>query len=273
MTDQPTITDLPTYDQIDRLVNEDPLKLRDLAWALRREVERLRAAAPHIAAQHSTDLEAALDSARNVIALSSRDWSTSHDLAWLWGILVGWDEDPTAGDVDQGDAMTDLAARHRWSPGDVARLRRLRAAIDLAGRPGSSPTTRTTAEQPGPRGCRVCPPGCIECTYDPILRAMCRCYGTAGHDEPTTRAEPGDALRNLARRLLDVTYREMNRDAADSDTERASGWPALTAAADALRDHLAGQPETRTTSTVALCRSCWPGQGCNQPTQEPTDGR
>lgn len=37
------MSDLPTYDQIDELVDTDALKLRDLAWALTNEVQRLRA--------------------------------------------------------------------------------------------------------------------------------------------------------------------------------------------------------------------------------------
>jgi hypothetical protein len=74
-------------------------------------------------------LYSALDSARHTMALSSNDWATNADFAWLWGILVGWDDDPTAGDVDQGDAMGDLARRFGWSTDDVERLRTLRAAV------------------------------------------------------------------------------------------------------------------------------------------------
>lgn len=77
----------------------------------------------------STDLVAALDSASTVLALSSRDWSTSYDLAWLYGIFCGWDDDPTGGDVDQLDAMSEVAVRHGWSADDVERLRRLHAAV------------------------------------------------------------------------------------------------------------------------------------------------
>jgi hypothetical protein len=75
------------------------------------------------------DLYSALDSAHTTMALSSQDWGVSSDFAWLWGILVGWDAEPDGGDVDQGDAMGELAARFRWSEADVARLRRLRAAV------------------------------------------------------------------------------------------------------------------------------------------------
>jgi hypothetical protein len=76
------------------------------------------------------DLYSALDSARTVMALSSQDWGVSSDFAWLWGILVGWDAEPDdSADEGAGDAMAEVAARHRWSADDVARLRRLRAAV------------------------------------------------------------------------------------------------------------------------------------------------
>ena len=78
-----------------------------------------------------TDLYSALDSAHATMALSSQDWSVARDFAWLYGILVGWDNEPTGGDVDQGDgkALDDLAERFGWSDDQVDRLRRLRAAV------------------------------------------------------------------------------------------------------------------------------------------------
>lgn len=72
-----------------------------------------------------SDLYAALDSAASVIALSSNDWSTDRDLAWLYGILVGWEDE----DAESGGTIDQLAARMHWNPDDVARLRRLRAAV------------------------------------------------------------------------------------------------------------------------------------------------
>ncbi|GGM52772.1 hypothetical protein ACFFX1_55365 [Dactylosporangium sucinum] len=76
------------------------------------------------------DLHAALDSAGSTMALSSQDWGATPDFAWLYGILVGWDGDPSGGDVDQGGgAMRELAARHDWTDADVERLRRLHAAV------------------------------------------------------------------------------------------------------------------------------------------------
>lgn len=76
------------------------------------------------------DLYSALDSARSTIAFSSQDWAASADFAWLYGILVGWSDDPSGGDVDQcGGAMQELAARFGWTDENVALLRRLHAAV------------------------------------------------------------------------------------------------------------------------------------------------
>lgn len=68
------------------------------------------------------DLYAAFDSAHCTMALSSQDWSTSRDVAWLWGILVGWAD-------GEGGALPELAARFGWTADDVARLKRFRSAI------------------------------------------------------------------------------------------------------------------------------------------------
>ena len=76
-----------------------------------------------------TDLVSALDSARTTIVFSSNDWGASRDFAWLYGILVGWSDDPSGGDVDQGDALGELASRFGWTTDDVERLRRLHAAV------------------------------------------------------------------------------------------------------------------------------------------------
>jgi hypothetical protein len=77
-----------------------------------------------------TDLYSALDSVKSTMAVSARDWGAAPDLAWLYGIFVGWSDDPTGGDVDQGGgAMQELAARFGWSDADVERLRQLHAAV------------------------------------------------------------------------------------------------------------------------------------------------
>ncbi len=69
------------------------------------------------------DVYSALDSARTTMTLSSQDWSTASDVAWLYGILVGWSD-------EEGDALPSLALRFGWSPADVERLKVLRAAVE-----------------------------------------------------------------------------------------------------------------------------------------------
>lgn len=77
-----------------------------------------------------TDLYSALDSARSTMVFSSQDWSAVGDFAWLYGILVGWSDDPSGGDVDQcGGALAEVAAKFGWSGDDVKRLQRLHAAV------------------------------------------------------------------------------------------------------------------------------------------------
>ena len=37
------------------------------------------------------EIEAALDSLHNTIVFDSRDWAGDRRLAWIYGILIGWD--------------------------------------------------------------------------------------------------------------------------------------------------------------------------------------
>jgi hypothetical protein len=78
------------------------------------------------------DLQEALASARDTIVFSSNDWSTARDFAWLYGIFVGWSNDPPSDDPDKGDALGELAARFGWSDEHKKRLRRLNAAVKSA---------------------------------------------------------------------------------------------------------------------------------------------
>ncbi len=73
------------------------------------------------------DVYSALDSARTTMALSSNDWSTASDFAWLWGILVGWKDDD--GNPDD-ETLARFARRFRWSAADVERLKTLHAAVE-----------------------------------------------------------------------------------------------------------------------------------------------
>lgn len=55
---------------------------------------------------------------RTLLATDSRDWSDDRGDAWLWGIVMGWDdEDPEC------SAMELVAAKHGWDEQTVARLR------------------------------------------------------------------------------------------------------------------------------------------------------
>ena len=65
----------------------------------------------------------ALESAARSMTTCAQDWSADEHMAWLYGIVVGWDDD---GDIA---AMKELAAKFGWTPETVARLRRLRGQI------------------------------------------------------------------------------------------------------------------------------------------------
>jgi hypothetical protein len=61
----------------------------------------------------------AIESARTVMTFSSRDWSANHRDAWLYGIIVGWDD----------DAISEVARKHGWPPDEIRRLKALHAAL------------------------------------------------------------------------------------------------------------------------------------------------
>ena len=73
-----------------------------------------------LTAQLATVVEA-LESARRCLTASPRDWAATSRDAWLWGLLVGWGPE---------SINEDLKSRCGWSPDDIARLGRLRLAID-----------------------------------------------------------------------------------------------------------------------------------------------
>ena len=67
------------------------------------------------------DLRETLSSLSRTVAFAPGDWTERRADAWVYGILVGWDDDE--------DALQELAEQHGWSEEQVARLRRYRAAI------------------------------------------------------------------------------------------------------------------------------------------------
>jgi hypothetical protein len=64
-----------------------------------------------------------IESLKSTIAFSSADWGSARDLAWIYGIVLGWDGDPDY--PDDGDPMAELQEKFGWDDGQVARLRRL----------------------------------------------------------------------------------------------------------------------------------------------------
>jgi len=86
--------------------------------------QRMRA----VRAEHKLSLASeAIESLRNVITTSSLDWGAARDIAWVYGIVVGWDSDPD--DDDDLDAMGELAERFNWTPERVAQLRHFHRAL------------------------------------------------------------------------------------------------------------------------------------------------
>ena len=63
--------------------------------------------------------ECPISNAMSCIALHPRDWSSDHRDAWLYGIIVGWDD----------ESLAELKGDHKWDDASVARLKRLRASF------------------------------------------------------------------------------------------------------------------------------------------------
>lgn len=55
------------------------------------------------------------ESIENCIAFDAMDWSTNGNHAWLYGIVMGWDD----------DSLKSLQSQHHWSDEAVERLKRL----------------------------------------------------------------------------------------------------------------------------------------------------
>lgn len=58
-------------------------------------------------------------SLQDTLAFSVDDWGATRAMAWVWGIINGWDD----------DAMKELAEQHGWNEATIARLNRLHAAF------------------------------------------------------------------------------------------------------------------------------------------------
>lgn len=103
------------------------------------EVTRLR--------EREAVLAEALDSAKSTMAFSSRDWGgwDKRD-AWLYGIILGWDE----------EAEAELAERFKWAPDDVARLRRYGQAVRTLLAQHQQPAAPSAAPVEPYKECHIC---------------------------------------------------------------------------------------------------------------------
>ena len=71
--------------------------------------------------------ECPLKSLKGIIAFDSKDWGTNARDAWIYGIVLGWDE----------PAIKELADKHGWSPMAVDRLKRLHKKFESFERPSN----------------------------------------------------------------------------------------------------------------------------------------
>lgn len=67
-----------------------------------------------------------LEALHDSVAFSSMDWGEARDVAWIYGIVCGWDAD----DADEESAMPEVAAKFGWTGEQVARLRALHASFE-----------------------------------------------------------------------------------------------------------------------------------------------
>jgi hypothetical protein len=89
-----------------------------LLEAAHRHIDEFRERAERAEAEVSR-LRGLLDHARRMMARSPLDWSVDHRDAWLWGVVVGWDD----------ASIAELAPKHGWSEENVATLRAARETL------------------------------------------------------------------------------------------------------------------------------------------------
>ena len=58
-----------------------------------------------------------LKSLRNTVVFGAKDWSVDKRDAWIYGIIVGWND----------ESLENLAKKYHWSPEHIQRLKRLNA--------------------------------------------------------------------------------------------------------------------------------------------------
>uniref|UniRef100_UPI003F492F14 hypothetical protein n=1 Tax=Streptomyces sp. CA-141956 TaxID=3240051 RepID=UPI003F492F14 len=77
----------------------------------------------------------------------SRDWAQDPDDAWLYAVLYGWDcEQEHQHTASCPAALDQIAAKHGWTPAQVERIRKHRAALALAGPNGETEAAARRAD-------------------------------------------------------------------------------------------------------------------------------
>jgi hypothetical protein len=68
------------------------------------------------------------ESLKTTLAFSVDDWAATRAMAWVWGIIEGWDD----------ESMAELAETFHWDEATTARLNRLHKAFtsETAGEAG-----------------------------------------------------------------------------------------------------------------------------------------
>ncbi len=94
--------------------------MSDEIETLRRELED-KTAECHRLAQ-------AFESIHNAIVFGSKDWAVYSKDAWIYGIVVGWDED----DGSESEATREICHRHKIKPEDLARMRSMHRVVTAA---------------------------------------------------------------------------------------------------------------------------------------------
>lgn len=69
---------------------------------------------------YSAQTEDPREALRRAMSFAVDDWGSSRAMAWVWGIVNGWED----------DAMAELAAEYSWDAETIARVRRLHRAFD-----------------------------------------------------------------------------------------------------------------------------------------------
>ena len=61
-----------------------------------------------------------IESIRTAMAMSPKDWSLNHRDAWIYGIVLGWDD----------ASLVEVSRLHQWDYNTISRLVMLRKKFD-----------------------------------------------------------------------------------------------------------------------------------------------